>query len=131
MKKTKFLATGLIIITIMSTGCSETSPQTQIEDIEITYNQSVSDHLRYTEATARAMVTSWNAYYFIWQQYRQSEDIEEQNKASNALIQTNQTAYAFNNFMQDNNYIWTNGIPSDLAAPLPIINLYAKAEVEG
>ena len=89
-------------------------------NLQVAHDQTDYNTLRKVEDTARAMVSSWHADKSTWLQYKDSELQQQQNWASGARMRANRTAANFNNFMLENNYVWSHGIPDDLQEGLPV-----------
>ena len=76
---------------------------------------------RQVEDTARAMQANYVADVLTWEQYKDSDSQEQRGWASNARMRANRTASNFNNFMRENNFVWSYGIPYDIDEDLPFL----------
>lgn len=70
--------------------------------------------LKEVEDTCRAMISSYNSDKLVYEQYKDSEDAEKQGWAEQAKMRANKTASTYNNYILKNNYIWKEGVPSDI-----------------
>ena len=77
--------------------------------------------LKEVEDTCRGMISSYKSDKVIYDQYKDSEDKEEQSWAANAKIRANQTAIKYNEYYLKNSYIWEDNIPSDINTTLEIL----------
>lgn len=74
------------------------------------------------EDTCRAMVTSYEADKFTYEQYKDSDNEEEQSWAEQAKMRANRTAASYNNYILENSYVWEDNIPSDIKTKLDYID---------
>ena len=79
------------------------------------------DILKEVEDTCRALIVSYESDKIVYEQYKDSENAEEQTWAQNAKIRANKTAAQYNNFILKNNYVWKDAVPSDIKSQLPTI----------
>lgn len=77
--------------------------------------------LKEVEDTCRGMISSYKSDKVIYDQYKDSEDKEEQSWAANAKIRANQTAIKYNEYYLKNSYIWEDNIPSDINTTLEVL----------
>ena len=77
--------------------------------------------LKEVEDKCRAMISSYKSDKVIYDQYKDSEDKEEQSWAANAKIRANQTAIKYNEYYLKNSYIWEDNIPSDINTTLEVL----------
>lgn len=73
------------------------------------------------EDTCRAMIASYNADKFTYEQYKDSDNEEKQSWAEQAKMRANKTASTYNNYILENSYVWDGNIPSDINGRLPYI----------
>ena len=88
--------------------------------------QEVDDHTNYktlkkVEDTCRAMITSYEADKLTYEQYKDSENQEEQSWAKQAKMRANKTAASYNNYILENSYVWSNNVPNDIDTELPYL----------
>ena len=79
------------------------------------------DILHEVEDSCRAMIANYQADILIYNQYKNSEDKEQRNWASQAQIRANKTAAQYNEYILKNNYVWKYGIPDDIRSELEYI----------
>lgn len=77
--------------------------------------------LKEVEDTCRALIVSYESDKIVYEQYKDSEDKEEQTWAANAKIRANKTAMQYNNYILKNSYVWKDAVPSDIKSELPVI----------
>ena len=77
--------------------------------------------LHEVEDSCRAMMSSYQADILIYNQYKNSEDKEQRNWASQAQIRANRTAAQYNEYILKNNYVWKYGVPNDIRSELEYI----------
>lgn len=68
------------------------------------------------------MVTSYEADKFTYEQYKDSDNEEEQSWAEQAKMRANRTAASYNNYILENSYVWEDNIPSDIKTKLDYID---------
>lgn len=81
--------------------------------------QKADDASRYStrrqvEDTARAMIASYEADVFTYEQYRDSQSDEQRSWAEQAVMRANRTASTYNNYILKNSYVWEDNIPDDI-----------------
>lgn len=90
-------------------------------------NQKIDDVTNYdtrkeVEDSCRAMVASYEADKLTYEQYKDSEDKEQQSWAAQAKMRANRTASNYNNYILKNSYVWDGNIPVDIMEELELIN---------
>lgn len=88
--------------------------------------QKVDDNTNYktlkkVEDTCRAMISSYEADKLTYEQYKNSDNAEEQSWAKQAKMRANKTASSYNNYILENSYIWADNVPKDIKMQLPYI----------
>jgi hypothetical protein len=73
------------------------------------------------EDTCRAMISSYEADKLTYEQYKDSDDEEEQSWAKQAKMRANKTASSYNNYILENSYVWSGNVPSDIRGDLEYI----------
>ena len=73
------------------------------------------------EDSCRAMVASYEADKLAYEQYKDREDKDGQNIATQAKMRANRTATNYNNYVLKNSFVWEGNIPADILIELPII----------
>ena len=81
--------------------------------------QKVGDATNYetrkkVEDTCRAMIASYNADKFTYEQYKDSDNEEKQSWAEQAKMRANKTASTYNNYILENEYVWQGNVPNDI-----------------
>lgn len=70
--------------------------------------------LKQVEDTCRSMIASYEADRFTYEQYKNSEDDEQQSWAEQAKMRANRTASTYNNYILENSYVWSGNVPEDI-----------------
>ena len=70
--------------------------------------------LKQVEDTCRSMIASYEADRFTYEQYKNSEDDEQQSWAEQAKMRANRTASTYNNYILENSYVWEGNVPKDI-----------------
>lgn len=88
--------------------------------------QTVDDRTNYetikkVEDTCRAMIATYEADRLMYEQYKDSDDDEEQSWAAQAKMRANRTASTYNNYILENSYVWTDNVPNDIYMELPYL----------
>lgn len=73
------------------------------------------------EDTCRAMISSYNADKLTYIQYKESDNEEKRSWAEQAKMRANKTAATYNNYVLENNYVWSGNVPSDIDGRLPYL----------
>lgn len=76
------------------------------------------DTLKQVEDTCRSMIASYEADRFTYEQYKNSEDDEQQSWAEQAKMRANRTASTYNNYILENSYVWSGNVPNDIDSEL-------------
>ena len=74
--------------------------------------------LKQVEDTCRSMIASYEADRFTYEQYKNSEDGEQQSWAEQAKMRANRTASTYNNYILENSYVWSGNVPNDIDSEL-------------
>ena len=88
--------------------------------------QTVDDRTNYetikkVEDTCRAMIATYEADRLMYEQYKDSDDEEEQDWAAQAMMRANRTASTYNNYILENEYVWKDNVPNDIYMELPYL----------
>lgn len=70
--------------------------------------------LKQVEDTCRSMIASYEADRLTYEQYKNSEDDEQQSWAEQAKMRANRTASTYNNYILENSYAWSGNVPNDI-----------------
>lgn len=70
--------------------------------------------LKQVEDTCRSMIASYEADRLTYEQYKNSEDDEQQSWAEQAKMRANRTASTYNNYILENGYVWEGNVPKDI-----------------
>lgn len=70
--------------------------------------------LKQVEDTCRSMIASYEADRLTYEQYKNSEDDEQQSWAEQAKMRANRTAAIYNNYILENSYVWSGNVPEDI-----------------
>lgn len=79
------------------------------------------DTIKKVEDTCRAMISSYNTDKLTYEQYKDSDNKEEQSWAAQAKMRANKTASTYNNYILKNSYVWKNNVPADIYMELAFI----------
>ena len=74
--------------------------------------------LKQVEDTCRSMIASYEADRLTYEQYKDSEDDEQQSWAEQAKMRANRTASTYNNYILENSYVWSGNVPNDIDSEL-------------
>lgn len=74
--------------------------------------------LKRVEDTCRSMIASYEADRLTYEQYKNSEDDEQQSWAEQAKMRANRTASTYNNYILENSYVWSGNVPNDIDSEL-------------
>ena len=70
------------------------------------------------EDTCRSMIASDEADRLTYEQYKDSDDDEQQSWAEQAKMRANRTASIYNNYVLENSYVWSGNVPNDIDSEL-------------
>lgn len=70
--------------------------------------------LKQVEDTCRSMIASYEADRLTYEQYKDSDDDEQQSWAEQAKMRANRTASTYNNYILENSYVWEGNVPDDI-----------------
>lgn len=73
------------------------------------------------EDTCRATIVSYESDRLIWEQYKDSEDVEQRSWADAAKIRANKAALTYNEYFLKNSYVFEGNVPEDIRTELPVI----------
>ena len=79
------------------------------------------DTIKRVEDTCRAMIATYEADRLMYEQYKDSDDEEEQDWAAQAKMRANRTASTYNNYILENEYVWKDNVPNDIYMELPYL----------
>lgn len=79
------------------------------------------DTIKKVEDTCRAMIATYEADRLMYEQYKDSDDEEEQDWAAQAMMRANRTAATYNNYILENEYVWADNVPNDIYMELPYL----------
>lgn len=79
------------------------------------------DTIKKVEDTCRAMIATYEADRLMYEQYKDSDDEEEQGWAAQAKMRANRTASTYNNYILENEYVWKDNVPNDIYMELPYL----------
>lgn len=70
--------------------------------------------IKEVEDTCRAMISSYTSDKITYEQYKDSENKEQQSWAEQAKMRANKTAASYNEYILKNSFVWKENIPSDI-----------------
>lgn len=73
------------------------------------------------EDTCRAMISSYESDKLTFEQYKDSDNEEKQSWAEQAKMRANKTATTYNNYILENEFVWSGNVPADITNELPYI----------
>lgn len=120
MKALKVIGIALLVCVVLALTLYGTVPGFRMWANGIFHNvQKADDASRYStrrqvEDTARAMIASYEADVFTYEQYRDSQSDEQRSWAEQAAMRANRTASTYNNYILQNSYVWEYNIPEDI-----------------
>lgn len=126
----KFIATAVLVALVLLILCSvffgATPSGVALWNSWFHTVQKVDDNTNYktlkkVEDTCRAMISSYEADKLTYEQYQNSDDDEKQSWAEKAKMRANRTAASYNNYILENNYVWADNVPADIAEQLDYI----------
>lgn len=88
--------------------------------------QTIDDATNYktrkkVEDSCRAMISSYEADRLTYEQFKDSESDECKDWAAQAKMRANKTASTYNNYVLQNNYVWSDNVPADIKQELEYI----------
>lgn len=120
MKALKVIMIALLVCVVLALTIYATVPGFRTWANGIFHDvQKADDASRYSarkqvEDTARAMIASYEADVFTYEQYRDSRSDEQRSWAEQAAMRANRTASTYNNYILKNSYVWEDNIPDDI-----------------
>lgn len=89
--------------------------------------QKVDDATNYetikkVEDTCRAMISSYESDRLTYEQYKDSDNEEKQSWAEQARMRANKTASSYNNYILENDFVWSGNVPDDIKYELEYID---------
>lgn len=88
--------------------------------------QKADDATRYetkkkVEDTCRAMISSYESDRLTYEQYKDSDNEEKQSWAEQAKMRANKTVATYNNYILENDFVWSGNVPADIKMELAFI----------
>lgn len=74
--------------------------------------------IKKVEDSCRAMISSYESDRLVYEQYRNSDNEEKQSWAEQAKMRANKTAATYNNYVLENNFVWSGNVPDDIRREL-------------
>lgn len=113
---------ALICVFLIFLGWGDTWLGNQVDYVDQKIDDATNYETRKTvEDSCRAMIASYEADKLTYEQYKDSESDEQRSWADQAKMRANRTAANYNNYILKNSYVWSENIPEDILAELPII----------
>lgn len=91
-------------------------------NLQVADDQTDYDTLKQVEDTCRAMISTYESDRLTWEQYKNSNNEEEQSWAAQAQMRANRTAATYNNYILENSYIWQDNVPADIYMELEYLS---------
>jgi hypothetical protein len=115
----------LIGITLSATGCLTANSRTRWNNyrhgLQVADDNSNYRTLKQVEDTCRAMISSYNSDRMVYEQYKNSDNLEQRSWGEQAKMRANKTASSYNNYIMKNSYLWKNNVPDDIRMNLEYI----------
>lgn len=77
--------------------------------------------LKKVEDTCRSMIASYESDKMTYEQYKDSDNDEKQSWAEQAKMRANKTAATYNNYILENDFVWSGNVPNDIKYQLDYI----------
>lgn len=111
----------LAVLMIILTPIGRSMWNKRMHDVQVADDSTNYETLKKVEDACRAMIASYEADRLTYEQYRDSDDSEEQSWAAQARMRANRTASTYNNYILENSYVWSNNIPENIDVKLDYI----------
>lgn len=117
---------GLIIgcIVLSLTGCTPNFTRawnTYWYDVQKADDETNYKTKKKVEDTCRAMISSYESDKLRYEQYKDSDNEEKQSWAEQAKMRANTTASTYNNYILENDFVWSGNVPNDIKYQLDYI----------
>lgn len=121
---------GLILGVILGsmllslTGCSPNITRTwnsYVYDIRKADDETNYKTKKKVEDTCRSMISSYESDKSKYEQYKDSDNEEKQSWAEQAKMRANTTASTYNNYILENDFVWSGNVPDDIKNRLEYI----------
>ena len=110
---------AIVVLFFGATAIGRTVWNNYWHDVEKADDNTSYENRKMVEDAARAYISSYNADVDIYNTYCDSEDENMRSYAESARIRAIQTANSYNEYLQENSYIWADNMPEDLPTSLP------------
>lgn len=127
-EKTGYILATILIVVVLGCVIFLVNTPTSRSMINTYFHkvQEADDSTRYAtkkkvEDTCRAMVSSYESDRLTYEQYKDSDNAEKQGWAEQAKMRANKTASSYNNYILENNYVWSGNVPADIKEKLDYI----------
>lgn len=111
----------LAVLMIILTPIGRSMWNKRMHDVQVADDSTNYETLKKVEDACRAMIASYESDRLTYEQYRDSDDSEEQSWAAQARMRANRTASTYNNYILENSYVWSNNIPENIDVKLDYI----------
>ena len=111
----------LAVLMIILTPIGQLMWNKRMHDVQVADDSTNYETLKKVEDACRAMIASYESDRLTYEQYRDSDDSEEQSWAAQARMRANRTASTYNNYILENSYVWSNNIPENIDVKLDYI----------
>ena len=64
------------------------------------------------------MIASYTSDRLTYEQYKGSDNSEEQSWAAQAKMRANKTAASYNTYILENSFVWRDNVPADITGQL-------------
>lgn len=123
-----FVLTFIIVSIVLSlTGCAPVRWFSTAYGNQVDYvDQKIDDATNYdtkkkVEDTCRSMIASYESDKMTYEQYKDSDNEEKQSWAEQAKMRANKTAATYNNYILENDFVWSGNVPGDIQKQLKYI----------
>lgn len=112
---------AVIIILISVSGCTPVGVAVWNDyDYALHKTDDATNYhtIKKVEDSCRAMISSYESDRLVYEQYRNSDNEEKQSWAEQAKMRANKTAATYNNYVLENNFVWSGNVPDDIRREL-------------
>lgn len=120
------LVLGFIIgcIVLSLTGCTPNLTRawnSYVYDIRKADDETNYKTKKKVEDACRSMISSYESDKLKYEQYKDSDNEEKQSWAEQAKMRANTTASTYNNYILENDFVWSGNVPDDIKKQLEYI----------
>lgn len=122
-KMFRIIGIGLSVVLVIAFIGYQTPTGREVINTYFLKVQKADDSTRYetkkkVEDTCRSMIASYEADKLTYEQYKNSDNEEKKSWAEQAKMRANKTASTYNNYILENEFVWSGNIPDDILMKL-------------